>query len=74
MTVAERRSDIKLTTESSKDIGENWPRYNGTALYLIMALQYSIHQDCGAYNSPPPEDMWSMLSLLVTYKLYHGQF
>ena len=48
MTVAERRMDFKLTTDTPyiaptgelwgvycKDIGENWPRYNGTALYLI---------------------------------------
>ena len=69
MTVAARRSDFKLTTNCCKDIGENWPRYNGTALYLTMALQYSIDQEFSAYNSHSPEDMWSMLSLLVTYKL-----
>ena len=47
MTVAEHRSDFKLTTDTSypalsgellgvcfKHIVENWQRYNGTALYI----------------------------------------
>ena len=47
MTVVEHRSDLILTTDTPlvplmgelwgvccRDIGENWPRYNGTALYM----------------------------------------
>ena len=46
ITVAESESDIKITTVTPylaltgelcgvycEDFGENWPRYNGTALY-----------------------------------------
>ena len=37
MTAAKRKSDFKLTSElwgvCGEDFGENWPRYNGTALY-----------------------------------------
>ena len=49
MTVAECRSDLKLTADTSylaltgklwgvsfKDIGENWPPYNSTTLYIIV--------------------------------------
>ena len=46
ITVAESQSDIRITTDTPylaltgelwgvycEDLGENWPRYNGTALY-----------------------------------------
>ena len=48
MTVAEPKRDFELTTDTTylaltgelwgvcyKDIRENWPRYNGYALYII---------------------------------------
>ena len=51
MRVAERRSDFKLTTDTPylaptgklygdfcKDIWENWPRYQGNALYFEVSL------------------------------------
>ena len=51
MTVAERRSDFKLTIDTPyltlmgelwgiccKDIGENWLRYNGTTLYVVQGF------------------------------------
>ena len=47
MTMAERKSNIRLTKDTPylalmgelcgvfcEKLGENWPRYNGTALYL----------------------------------------
>ena len=47
MKRAERKTDFKITTHTPylaltgelwgvyrDDLGENWPRYNGTALYL----------------------------------------
>ena len=49
MTAAECKSDFKHTTDTSylaltgdllgvsnENFGENWPRYNGTALYLLF--------------------------------------
>ena len=51
MTGAELKSDLKLTTDTHylalmgelwgvycKDFGENWPCYNGTALYYVLIL------------------------------------
>ena len=48
ITVLETESDIRITTDTPylaltgelrgvyfKDFGENWPRYNGTALYWV---------------------------------------
>ena len=48
MTGAELKSDFKFTTDSPylaltgelwgvycEDFGENWPSYNGTALYVV---------------------------------------
>ena len=48
MTIAERTSNIRLTKDTPylaltgelwgvfcEEFGENWPRYNGTALYYI---------------------------------------
>ena len=48
ITVAESESDIIITTDTPylaltgelwdaycEDFGENWPRYNGTALYMV---------------------------------------
>ena len=53
MTAAERKSDFKITTDTPylaltdelsrvycEDLGENWPRYNGTVLYV-----YSMYTD-----------------------------
>ena len=38
MTAPERKSDLKLTGELwgvyHEDFEENWPSYNGTALYI----------------------------------------
>ena len=53
ITVAERNSDLRFTTHTSylaltgelsgvfcEDLGENWLRYNGIALYLICFIDY----------------------------------
>ena len=50
MTVAEIESDIRITTDTPylalmgepqsvycEDLGENWQRYNGRALYLVIS-------------------------------------
>ena len=55
MVAAEHKSEFKLTTDTSylaltgelwgvccKDIGENWPRCNGTAMYLDIFRNSSI--------------------------------
>ena len=51
MTVAESESGIRITTDTPyvaltgkqwgvcrEDFGGNWPRYNGTPLYIILVL------------------------------------
>ena len=34
MTAIERKSDFKLTTDNYDNFEGNWPRYNGSALYV----------------------------------------
>ena len=59
MQTAEHESNLKLTTDIPylsltgelyfEDIGENWPRYNGTALYnntMIVTKVYADHDNC----------------------------
>ena len=54
MTLAESESDTRITTDTPylaltgelwavycKDMGENWPRYNGTALYYVLCWQWN---------------------------------
>ena len=69
MTAAERKSDIKLKTGTPylaltgelwgvnyENFEENWPRYNGTALYFckIKIFQMEISRN-GALVTPNPE-------------------
>ena len=60
MTVAEHKLDFKHTTDTPylaltsklqgvccEDLGENWPCYNGTTLYVqqhIRQIKYSIYE------------------------------
>ena len=52
MTAAERESYFNLTTDTQyldlwsaycRDLGENWPRYNGTALYIVYKEPILYH-------------------------------
>ena len=41
MTPADNQSDLNLTTDTHsrvccEDVRENWPRYNGTGLYILL--------------------------------------
>ena len=71
MTATECKSDVKLTTDTSylaltgelwgvccENFEENWPRYNGTALYFLNTV-VQIHESCEA--NPP-----KMCLLIVT--------
>ena len=62
MTAVERKPDFKLTIDTTyltltgelwgvycEDWGENWPRYNDTALYLgNVAVKYQV---CAVWRS-----------------------
>ena len=56
ITVAEGELDIRITTDTPylaltgelwviycEDLGKDWPRYNGTALYVIFENRYLCH-------------------------------
>ena len=56
ITVAESESDIRITTDTQylvltgelwdvycEDLGENWPRYNSTTLYMFLWAQNAIY-------------------------------